>query len=66
MTMTPERLAQCLETLRWTNRDLARALGRSETIVRRWHSGAVIPGAVQNWLETLTEIHTVHQPPTLR
>ena len=53
--MTPTRLRECLDALRWSQRALADNLGVSERIARRWAAGsAIIPGPVASWLESAT------------
>lgn len=62
--MTPERLRACLAALDWTQRGLARLLGRPEGTVRQWARGAVqIPPAVAAWLEARARHAERHPPP---
>jgi transcriptional regulator with XRE-family HTH domain len=62
--MTPERLRECLKTLDWTQRGLARLLGRPEGTVRQWLAGVVrVPADVAEWLEALARFHERHPPP---
>ncbi len=62
--MTPTRLRECLTALDWTQRGLARLLGRQEGTVRQWARGAVqIPEDVSAWLEKLATYHAKHPPP---
>lgn len=50
--MTPTRLRECLTALDWTQRGVARLLGRQEGTVRQWARGTVhIPDDVARWLE---------------
>lgn len=50
--MTPTRLRECLEMLRWSQRGFAAQLERPEGTVRQWARGAVqIPADVEAWLE---------------
>ena len=50
--MSPARLRECLQALSWSQRGLARLLGRSETSVRQWTRGTVaVPAEVARWLE---------------
>jgi ribosome-binding protein aMBF1 (putative translation factor) len=62
--MTPERLAECLETIGWTVHGLAAQLGLHETRTRRWASGRYpVPDEVARWLEKLAAFHERNQPP---
>ena len=62
--MSPTRLRECLAALDWTQRGLARLLGRPEGTVRQWARGAVqIPPDVAAWLETLARAHERHPAP---
>lgn len=62
--MTPTRLRECLAACAWTQRGLARLLGRDEGTVRQWARGAVsIPPDVAAWLETIAQHHDRHPPP---
>lgn len=64
--MTSTRLRECLETLHWSQRGLARILGRHPGTVRQWAVGTVvIPGPVEAWLEELTR-HAARNPPPRR
>ncbi len=65
--MTPARLRQCLDTLRWSQRGLGEALGIDDRQVRRWTSGAYsVPTEVASWLERLAAAHAQHPPPVRR
>lgn len=62
--MTPARFRECLTALHWTQRGLARILGRPEGTVRQWARGAVrIPEDVARWLDALTAAHLANPPP---
>ena len=62
--MTPARFRECLDALYWTQRGLARILGRPEGTVRQWARGAVrIPEDVVRWLEYLADFHRAMPPP---
>ena len=62
--MTPTRLRECLLALGWSQRGLARLLGRDEGTVRQWARGAVkIPPGVAEWLEARGEHAERHPPP---
>lgn len=64
--MTPDRLRECLAVLDWTQRGLARLLGRPEGTVRQWCRGAVqIPPAAAAWLEARAQ-HAEQTPPPPR
>jgi hypothetical protein len=65
--MTPTRLRDCLEAIRWSQRELAAALGCNDRLVRRWAVGApgyAVPESVGEWLEALATTHIRHPPPT--
>ena len=65
--MTPTRLRECLEALRWSQRELAAALGCNDRLVRRWAMGApgyAVPESVGEWLEVLATTHIRHLAPT--
>jgi hypothetical protein len=65
--MTPTRLRECLEILRWSQRELAAALGCNDRLVRRWAVGApdyAVPESVGKWLEVLATTHIRHPAPT--
>jgi transcriptional regulator with XRE-family HTH domain len=65
--MTPTRLRECLEALRWSQRELAVVLGCSDRVVRRWAAGSLgyaVPESVGEWLEVLTTTHIRHPAPT--
>jgi len=60
--MHPHRLLECLGALHWSQRRLARILGRSESTVRQWVRGMVtIPADVAEWLEART-LHAEQTP----
>lgn len=62
--MTPDRLRECLAHLRWSQRELARALEINEATVRKWARGALpIPGPVEPWLESLAAVHVALPTP---
>lgn len=62
--MTGARLRECLALLRWSQRELAQALGCNDRLTRRWAGdGAPIPENVADWLETLAHAHANHPPP---
>lgn len=64
--MTPTRLRECLEALRWSQRGLADALGRDEGLVRMMARGTrPIPAELGKWLETLAAVHIANPAPTL-
>lgn len=64
--MTPTRLRECLETIGWTQRGLARMLGRQEGTVRQWARGAVqIPEDVGYWVNRVAN-HIEKYPPPKR
>jgi len=65
--MTPARLAACLAALDWTQRSLARRLGRPKSTVGQWLAGSVvIPPEVARWLEDHMRHHQRHPAPRRR
>jgi hypothetical protein len=65
--MAPTRLRECLEALRWSQRELAVVLGCNDRLVRRWTAGSLghaVPESVAEWLEVLAMTHIRHPPPT--
>lgn len=62
--MTPERLADCLRALRWSQRGLAAAIDYDDRLVRRWAAGErPIPAPVAAWLERAAAWHSKNPPP---
>lgn len=56
--MSPTRLRECLEMIGWTQRGLARMLGRQEGTVRQWARGVVqIPDEIATPLDKLARYH---------
>jgi ribosome-binding protein aMBF1 (putative translation factor) len=54
--MTPQRLAEILQSLGWSQRGLARTVGWNERTVRRWCSGEyAVPNDVAAWLEGIAK-----------
>lgn len=52
--MSPDRIRECLDTLRWNTHDLAARAGVSPVSARRWIAGkSVIPANIAAWLESL-------------
>ena len=65
--MSPYRISLCLTTLGWSERELARRIGRHQTEVRRWMLGsAVIDPNVAEWLTELEQFFREHPAPRLR
>ena len=63
--LTPDRLRECLDLRRWTQRGLADVLQCDDRLVRRWAAGeAEVPPSVATWLETLGLAHAAAPPPT--
>ena len=65
--MTPTRMRECLEILRWSQRELAATLGCNDRLVRRWAEGApdyAVPANIGEWLEVLAMTHIRHPTPT--
>jgi len=62
--MTATRLRECLTACGWSQRGLARLLGRQESTVRQWARGTVrIPADAAAWLDGLARYHDQHPPP---
>ena len=62
--MSPHRLLRCLIVLGWSERELARRIGRHQTTIRRWTEGiSVVDCDVAEWLEALARFHTTHPAP---
>jgi len=67
--MTPGRLRHCLKILRWSEAELADALGLEITAVKTWIDGREYPPlVVAAWLEALAKVHQAvplpwQQPP---
>jgi len=65
--MSPHQLLVCLAVLGWSERELARRIGRHQTTIKRWTSGS---GAVDDdtaaWLERLVAFHLAHPAPRYR
>ncbi len=52
--MTPDRIRECLDALRWSSSDLAVRADVSPVSARRWIAGkTVIPTRIAAWLQTL-------------
>jgi len=64
--MSSYRLLICLTIIGWSDRNLARRIGRQQTTVVRWAKGlSPVPGDVAAWLETLAAFHVAHPGPRL-
>ncbi len=62
--MSPRRLLVCLVVLGWSERELARRLGRHQTTIRRWvDGGSAVDREVAAWLEALADFHARHPAP---
>lgn len=62
--MTGAELAAALQTIGWSQRELARRLKVGETQVRRWVAGAApMPPALMAWLAKAAAWHAKHPPP---
>ena len=65
--MTPSEFRVCLELLDWSQRGLAKLLGRDDRTVRRWATGDnEVPDDVAEWLAVLAACHAQHPPPRAR
>ncbi len=66
--MSAKEFRICLETLRWTQAELARVVDQDVVRIRRMARGeAVIPEKLGAWLVALTaevaEVYSRHRPP---
>jgi Helix-turn-helix len=62
--MSPDRLALCLLTLGWSERELARRTGEHRNTVRRWLAGeSAVDPDVAAWLEILMAVHLANPGP---
>lgn len=58
LLVTPDRLKDCLETVRWAPETLASALDCELGLVHAWIGGeAEVPAAVKDWIEALATVH---------
>lgn len=56
--MTPERMQECLTTIRWSPVTLGAGLELDNSLIRAWMDGRVaIPVSVASWLEALCFTH---------
>lgn len=56
--MTPTRLVECLDIIRWTSLDLAEVLECDFKLVEAWLEGIEdVPPKVAAWIETLATAH---------
>ncbi|WP_199707740.1 helix-turn-helix domain-containing protein [Teichococcus wenyumeiae] len=63
MSMTPARFAECLDTIGWTKRGLARRLGVGQAAVRQMANGRhEIRDDFAAWLEDLAAAHAPLSP----
>lgn len=63
--MTPKRLRETREALRWSMSDLASAIGYSKANIQQMEMGRVsIPPALARWLERAVRWHEMNPPPT--
>jgi len=66
VAMSSYRLLICLTIIGWSDRNLARRVGRRQTTVARWAKGlSPVPGDVAAWLETLVAFHLAHPGPRI-
>lgn len=62
--MTPARLIECLEAIRWTPLGLADALQSEVSVVVAWlHGREAVPASIGEWLEILARAHHAAPPP---
>jgi transcriptional regulator with XRE-family HTH domain len=63
--MSGAELRDALATIGWSQRELARRTGVSESRVRRWARGTIpVPEAVADWLRRAAEWHIANPPPS--
>jgi hypothetical protein len=63
MPMTPARFAECLDTIGWTKRGLARRLGVGQAAMRQLANGRhEIRDDFAAWLEGLAAVHAPLSP----
>jgi transcriptional regulator with XRE-family HTH domain len=63
--MTGADLTFALAVIGWSQRELARRLGVTESRVRRWARGTMpVPEAVADWLRRAAEWHIANPPPS--
>ena len=62
--MTPTRLREVLDEMRWSQRDLATLAGCNERLARRWATGeAAVPPMLADWIELRLAMHRAHPAP---
>ena len=62
--MSSHRLLVCLAVLGWSERELARRIGRQQTTIRRWAGGrGAVDDDTATWLEALAAFHLAHPAP---
>jgi hypothetical protein len=62
--ISPYRLALCLLTLGWSERELTRRTGEHRNTVRRWLAGeSAVDPDVAAWLEILMAVHRANPGP---
>ncbi len=65
--MSPYRLALCLLTIGWSERELARRSGEHRNTVRRWLAGdSAVDAEIAAWLEILAAVHRANPGPRRR
>jgi hypothetical protein len=63
-SVTPERLAECIAIIGWTQRETGRQLKRQEAAIRQYLRGnAKIPDADASWIEKLARFHERNPAP---
>jgi hypothetical protein len=64
--MAPDRFRDCLATLHWPMRSLAKRLGLDERQVRRWAYGeSDVPPPLASWLDDLARFHAERPAPSV-
>ncbi len=59
--MPGHRLLLCLATIGWTERELARRVGRHQTTIVRWVRRGLDDRRIANRLETLAAAHEANR-----
>jgi hypothetical protein len=61
--MTAAQRRDCLTSLGWTQRGLARQLCADDRTVRRWFAGAEMPLDIEEWLQRRAIAARLDPPP---
>ena len=62
--MSPDEFRACLDTIGWSQRNLARRLAIHYTRTERMATGRYpVPANIADWLRRLASLHAVHKLP---